>query len=59
MSRLSQDQLRNVFKKYMDFVSLQEGDFYLDVPNLTEEEYEELSDMANEIIHENLPDDFY
>lgn len=38
----------------MDYISLQEGDFYLDVPDLTEEEREELEAIAHEIIMENL-----
>lgn len=56
MSNFSHEQLRNLFKKYMDFISLQEGDFFLDIPELTDEEYEELNALANEIITDNLED---
>lgn len=56
-SKLSYDQLHSLFVKYMDYVSLQEGDFYLDMPGLSEEEYEELSELANEVIYSNLEDD--
>lgn len=54
---LKQPELRKLFIKYMDFVSLQEGDFYLDVPDLSEEEQNELEKMANEIIYVSLEED--
>lgn len=45
---------RTLLKKFMDYISLEEGDFFLEVPDLTEEERAELDKIATEIILENI-----
>lgn len=55
-SSISPGLHRSLLKKYMDFISLEEGDFFLDVPDLTEEEQDELETIAHEIIMENIED---
>ena len=54
---MNYQEIRQLFMKYMDYVSLQEGDFFLDVPDLSEEEHEELEKLANEIIMDAMEDD--
>lgn len=53
---LTYGELRKLFVKYMDHVSLQEGDFHLDVPDLSEEEMSALEDLTKEVIMSSIED---